>query len=172
MTALGSFLVDAGPPARADMAVVLAGDHYGRRILKAAELVKQGFAPQALVSGPENCCYGVYESELAIAFAVRHGYPQQYFISVPNPGLSTREEATFMIAELRKHNAHRIDVVTSDYHTRRAGRIYRSLAPDLEIHMVAAPDQYFAPERWWKTREGEKTFVQEWAKTVTSWFGI
>jgi hypothetical protein len=46
------------------------------------------------------------------------------------------------------------------------------LAPDLDIHMVGAPDRYFTPEAWWKTREGQKTFVQEWAKTIASWFGI
>lgn len=172
MAALGNFLVDAGPPVKADMILVLAGDHYGNRILKAAELVKQGFAPRALISGPKNCCFGVYESELAIAFAVRHGYPESYFIPVPNPGLSTAEEARYMIAELRKHNARRVDVVTTNFHTRRAGRIYRALAPDLEVHMVAAPDEFFTPDGWWKTREAEKTFVQEWAKTVTSWFGI
>jgi uncharacterized SAM-binding protein YcdF (DUF218 family) len=172
MSALGSYLVDAGPPAQADMIVVLAGDHSGGRILKAAELVKLGFAPQALVSGPENCCFGVNESELAIAFAVRRGYPDSYFISRPNAALSTREEAGVMIAEVRKRNLHRIDVVTSDFHTHRAERIYRAMAPDLEIHMVAAADRYFSPDRWWKTREGEKTFVQEWAKTVASWFGI
>lgn len=154
------------------MIVVLAGDHFGIRILKAAELVRQGFAPKALISGPENCCYGVRESELAIAFAVRQGYPASFFVSISNPGLSTREEANFMIAEVRRRNARRIDVVTSSYHTRRAGRIYRSLAPDLEFHMVAAEDQYFGPDRWWKTREGEKIFLQEWVKTVTDWFGI
>ena len=82
MTALGGYLVDAGPPAQAGMIVVLAGDHYGGRILKAAELVRQGVAPKVLVSGPENCCFGVYESELAIAFAVRHGYPDSYFVSL------------------------------------------------------------------------------------------
>ena len=46
-----------------------------------------------------------------------------------------------------KRHAHRIDIVTSDYHTRRAGNIYRAQAPGLEIHMVAAPDLYFSSRR-------------------------
>jgi uncharacterized SAM-binding protein YcdF (DUF218 family) len=103
---------------------------------------------------------------------VKHGYPESYFIAFPNQGLSTREEGALVVAELRKLGVHAVDIVTSNYHTRRAGRIYHALAPDLDIHMVGAPDRYFTPEAWWKTREGQKTFVQEWAKTIASWFGI
>ena len=172
LTALGNYLVEAGPAAHADIVVVLAGDYSGRRILKAAELIKGGLAPQALVSGPSNCCYGQVESDLAIAFAVKHGYPESYFIAFPNPGLSTREEVALLLPELRKRNVHTVDVVTSSYHTHRSGLIYRALAPDLDIHMVAATDRYFAPDGWWKTREGKKTFIQEWTKTIASWFGL
>jgi uncharacterized SAM-binding protein YcdF (DUF218 family) len=62
--------------------------------------------------------------------------------------------------------------VTSNYHTRRAGRIFRSKAPDLEIHMIAAPDRDFTPDGWWKTRQGQKVFLDEWIKTVATWFGL
>lgn len=172
MTALGNYLVEAGPPAHADLAVVLAGDLGGNRMLKAAELVKDGYAPQVLVSGPANCCYGLHESDLAIPFAVKHGYPQSYFVAFPNDSNSTLEEAQRIVLELRKRKVHSIDLVTSNYHTHRAGRIYRSLAPDLDIHMVAAPDANFTPDGWWKTREGRKTFLNEWAKTVAAWLGM
>lgn len=172
LSALGNYLVEAGPASQADIVVVLAGDSSGRRILKAADLIKGGLAPQALISGSSYCCYGQFESDLAIAFAVKHGYPASYFISFPNPGLSTREEGALIIRELRKRNAHSIDVVTSNYHTHRSGLIYRALAPDLDIHMVAAPDLYFAPDGWWKNREGKKTFLQEGTKTIANWFGL
>ncbi len=58
---------------------MLAGDGYGHRILRAAELVRQGLAPTVLVSGPEGL-YGYYESELAIPFAVERGYPRSWFL--------------------------------------------------------------------------------------------
>jgi hypothetical protein len=38
--------------------------------------------------------------------------------------------------------------------------------------MVAAPDLYFTPDGWWKNREGRKTFLLEWMKTVATWFGM
>ncbi len=172
LTALGGYLVAAGPATHADVAVVLAGGYSGRRILKGAELVRGGMAPYVLVSGPTNCCYGQVESEMAIRFAVQQGYPESYFVAVPNPGFSTREEGAFIVAELRKRHVHTVDIVTSNFHTHRSGLIYHALAPDLDIHIVAAPDQYFTPEGWWKTREGKKTFLQEWAKTVANWFGV
>jgi uncharacterized SAM-binding protein YcdF (DUF218 family) len=153
------------------MIVVLAGDYSGNRILTAGDLVRRGFASHALVSGPSGA-YGLHESDLAIPFAAKHGYPESYFLPLPNDGLSTREEAAAVLAALNQRNAHRIDIVTSDYHTHRAGNIYRAQAPNLEIHMVAAPDIYFSPGAWWKNREGRKTFLLEWMKTVAAWIGM
>jgi uncharacterized SAM-binding protein YcdF (DUF218 family) len=168
---LGGYLIQQETAQQADMIVVLAGDYAGNRILTAAEMVRRGLAPRALVSGPGDV-YGRYESELAIAFAVRHGFPESYFVPFPNDAKSTAAEADAVIPELRKFHAHRIDIVTSNYHTRRALDIYRSRGRDLEFHAVAAPDLYFSADGWWKNREGRKTFLVEWEKTVATWFGI
>lgn len=151
--------------------VVLAGDFFGNRILKAGEVVRQGFAPQALVNGPGEA-YGLRECDLAIQFAVQHGYPQSYFIAFPIEARSTLTEADAVVAELKRRKAHRVDIVTSDYHTRRAGNIFRGKAPDMEIHMIAAPDRDFGTDRWWKTREGRKVFATEWLKTLAEWVGL
>ncbi|HZS49773.1 MAG TPA: hypothetical protein VFA54_02855, partial [Bryobacterales bacterium] len=51
---IGEFLVVSDAPQNADIAVVLAGDGFGRRILKAAELVRQGYVPRVLVDGPRG----------------------------------------------------------------------------------------------------------------------
>jgi uncharacterized SAM-binding protein YcdF (DUF218 family) len=171
LAALGGYLVHAEAPARADAIVVLAGDYYGNRILTAASLVRQGFAPKALISGPADF-YGLHETDLAIPFAVRHGYPESYFVAVPNDSKSTVSEAEVMLAELRKLSAQRIDIVTSNYHTRRTASIYSSRAAGMEVHVVAAPDKYFSPGEWWKNREGRKVFLMEWMKTFGSWLGM
>jgi uncharacterized SAM-binding protein YcdF (DUF218 family) len=171
LSALGGYLIHDETPTQADMVVVLAGDYLGNRILTAADLVRRGLAPKALVSGPGDL-YGQYESDLAIAFAVHRGFPDSYFISFPNGSRSTAEEADAVIPELRKLHAHRIDIVTSNFHTRRAGNIYRARADDLNFHMIGAPDTYFSRDGWWKNREGRKTLLTEWEKTVATWFGI
>jgi uncharacterized SAM-binding protein YcdF (DUF218 family) len=171
LAALGGYLVRSEAPVPADLIVVLAGDFTGNRIVLGGDLVRMGFANQALISGPGGT-YGLHESELAIQFAVRQGYPASYFVPLPNEARSTQSEAAVVVPELRRRHASKIDIVSSNYHTRRAGNIFRSQAPDLEIHMVAAPDPYFTPDSWWKNRDGRKVFLLEWMKTVATWFGM
>ncbi|HXG34846.1 MAG TPA: YdcF family protein [Bryobacteraceae bacterium] len=171
LAALGGFLVRADPPGRAELAVVLAGDWWGNRILKAGELVRRGYVPRALVSGPDGA-YGYHECDLAIPFAVRRGFPEHWFVHLHHRGYSTREEAQAVLPELRRRGIRSVLIVTSDYHTRRAGAIYRSLAPDLQIRVVAAPDAFFRADTWWQTRQGRKQWFYEALKTVTGWFGF
>ena len=163
-------LIRDDAPAKADLAVVLAGDAYGRRVLRAGELVRGGFVPAALVSGPP--LYGVPESDLAIAFAVRNGYPAESFVSFPNSALSTRHEAAVILPELRRRNVRSFLLVTSDFHTARAGRIFRSGGRDLEMHVVAVPDEHFRTSSWWRTAEGMRIVFTEWSKTLATAAGI
>jgi uncharacterized SAM-binding protein YcdF (DUF218 family) len=171
LAALGRYLVRAEPPFQAEIAVVLGGDGFGNRMLKAAELVRQGYVPEVLVSGPPGF-YGTHESDLAVPFAVKKGYPESWFVRFPHESHSTREEAGAILSELERRGVRRFILVTSDYHTRRAGRIFRSLAPDREFRVVAAPDVFFEAESWWKSRQGSKQFVFEWMKTLAEWLGL
>lgn len=168
---LGSFLVKADAPQQADIAVVLAGDSEGNRILTAAQLVRRGDVPKVLVSGPSGI-YGYHECDLAIPFAVKHGYPESYFLHFENDARSTKEEAQAAVPRLRQLGVRKILLVTSDYHTRRAGKIFRAAAPDLQFIVVAAPDVSFTADGWWHNRQGQKTAFIEWVKTVTEPFGI
>ncbi len=171
LAAAGGYLVKAEPPQKADAALVLAGDSYGNRVLKGAELAREGYVPKVLVSGPSGN-YGFHESELAIPFAVKAGYPQSYFEGLESDARSTVDEAAATIAELRRRGIKDVLLVTSDYHTRRSGRIFRKAAPDIHFTVIAAPDVHFSAGAWWHDREARKTFLFEWEKTVAGWFGI
>jgi len=174
LPAIGNALVRDEGPVKADMAVVLAGDQSGNRICKAAELVKQGFVPAVLVSGPEF--YAMHESDAAIDLAVKHGYPGAWFIGLPNAALSTREEARAVLEELRRRNVRSFLLVTSDYHTARSARIYRDAEREMgggpSMRVVAAPDRYFHRDSWWRSRQSLKTVFMEWSKTVATAVGI
>src|SRR5262249_17802002 len=98
--------------------------------------------------------------------------PESFFISFPNDSNSTASESKALISELRRRGVRKIDLVTSSYHTRRAARLFHTQAPDLEVHTVESPDPYFTADGWWKEREGRKTFLLEWLKTLASWFGM
>jgi uncharacterized SAM-binding protein YcdF (DUF218 family) len=171
---LGYALVRDDGPAKADLAVVLAGDSYGHRIETAACLVKDGYVPAVLVSGP--LYYGVPECDLAIALMVRKGYPENWFLRLPNEARSTSQEALEVLEELRRRGVRSFLLVTSSYHTARAARAYRAAGRSRgggpRFRVVAAPDEFFRPREWWGSRDGQKIVVIEWLKTAAYRFGM
>jgi uncharacterized SAM-binding protein YcdF (DUF218 family) len=175
LPAVGYALIHDDGPAHADIAVVLGGDAYGHRILKAGELVRAGYVPLALVSGPPGN-YGYHECDLAIPFAVRRGFPAEWFVGLPHEGLSTKTEGLAVLAELRRRKVKSFLLVTSDYHSARARRIYlaeeRALGGGPNLRAVACRDEFFRADSWWRNRQGQKTVFVEWSKTVATVFGF
>jgi uncharacterized SAM-binding protein YcdF (DUF218 family) len=175
LTAVGRALVSDDGPAPADAAVVLAGDFTGHRMNGGAELVRKELVPVVLVSGPAGM-YGINEADAAIRFITARGFPADRFVAIRHTAMSTREEARVLLAELAKRQVTRVNVVTSNFHTRRARRIFleveRERGGGPQIRMVATPDPIFDPETWWHSREGCKTAFLEWTKAITSLVGI
>jgi uncharacterized SAM-binding protein YcdF (DUF218 family) len=171
LVAVGSYLVRTDAPQKADIALVLGGDGKGRRILGGAELAREGYTPQVLVSGPGSA-YGFHESDLAIQYAVRNGYPESYFRPMVHEGHSTRDEAEVAAPILRQMGAHTVLLVTSNFHTHRAGAVFRSVTPEIRYIVIGVPDDDFSVDGWWRNREGRKVALLEWTKPVANWFGI
>jgi uncharacterized SAM-binding protein YcdF (DUF218 family) len=169
--ATGSMLVNSESPRKADIAVVLGGDYMGNRVLKAAELVREGYAPKLILSRGMRF-YGQNESEAAAELAVRRGYDRKTMICLTTPVDSTSDEARTMVPKLREMGVHSVLLVTSPSHTARAARVFRRAAPDMEIHPVAAPDPHWCRGYWWTNRECEKTFFFESVKTLADFLRI
>jgi uncharacterized SAM-binding protein YcdF (DUF218 family) len=164
-------VLDEGP-AKADIAVVLAGDYSGRRVEKAAELVRAGYVPLVLVSGPKY--FDIHECDVAIAAEVRKGYPAAWFVPWPNASHSTRDEAASILQELSRRGVRSFLLVTSDYHSARAARIYRAAMPKTggpEMRVVAAADENFHEDSWWHNREAQKIVFFEWCKNLATALG-
>jgi uncharacterized SAM-binding protein YcdF (DUF218 family) len=175
LPAFGWALVRDDGPAKADIAVVLGGDPWGGRISKAGDMVRQGYVPAVLVSGPPGY-YDQHECEPEIAWAVRHGYPEAWFIPFPDEARSTQDEARILLPELQHRNVHRALIVTSDFHSRRAARIFlkteRTMGIAIDIRMITAPDREFHPATWWRDRQGKKVAFTEWTKTLAEAIGL
>ena len=169
LTAAGQFFIESDPVQHADAIVVLGGDEYGDRILKAGELRKAGYAPVVLVSGPLTLLG--HESDNMIEYARRNGLPNSLFTPLPHNKASTRAETAYLGQVLTSRGARQIILVTSLYHTRRAAKLMRLQNPSLHVIVVPAPDPFFSPGTWWHTRTGQKTFVYEWLKTVATALG-
>jgi len=169
---LGRALVEDDGPQKADCAVVLGGDGSGTRILKAAQLARDGYVPYILVDGT-NTLIG-HESDVTITYAEQKGYPAYLFrpLWLAPQIHSTMAEAKYVGEFLRKQGARKILLVTSNFHTRRAAGDFRRVNPWLKVVVVSASEPDFDPNGWWKNREGEKTFLLEWTKTVATWVGL
>ena len=171
LAAMGSFLVHSGLPYTADMILVIGGDYTGERILKGAELERDGYAPAVFISGGGSM-YGFHESDLAVQFVRDHGYTTQKFVPFRYPAANTVDEAQHVIPQLRAMGVHRYLLVTSPEHTARAGRVFRRVAPDLEVRVIAAPSSVWNGGRWWASREGRKLWLMEMSKTLADWFRL
>jgi uncharacterized SAM-binding protein YcdF (DUF218 family) len=174
LRALGQALVHDDGPAKADIAVVLGGDYTGARIEKGAGLVRQGYVPVVLVDGPSGF-YGTYESALAIQYIVAKGNPAEWFINFPIKASSTQKEAALVLPELQRRHVHSYLLVTSDFHSGRAGRIFRAaqraLGYDATMRIVVSHGSDFNADTWWHFREGKKAAFLEWCKTIATALG-
>lgn len=149
--------------------MALAGDDFGYRVLTAGRLVKEGWAPYALISGTPDLLQS--HAEITIAYAETKGFPRSYFRPFERDMVATRDETQDIAQWLKQQNVHKILLVTSNYHTARATYLMKKAAPWLEVRTVAAPDRYFTPDGWWRSRGGQRTFLLEWAKTLAAWSG-
>ena len=115
--------VDSGP-VKADFLVVLGGT--SDRAERAAELFKQGEAPEILVSGKGDCVSNEKLLE-------EEGVPEKA-ITLECGSHTTRENAEFSIPLLHALGAKPLIIVTSWYHSRRALMCFEHYAPDIKFY--------------------------------------
>lgn len=160
------FLVvnDAKP---ADVILVLAGGADARPA-RALELAAGGYAPRIVVDVPDRSqFYGRSELDLAREWAAKQAVAVEI---CPIHGLSTKEEASDVRPCLTAAHAHRVLIVTSDFHTRRAFSTLRRELPSYEFAIAAAYDPTQFGVRWWQHREWTKTTFYEWTRLI--WWEI
>lgn len=176
---LGGFLIDAQPPQRADLILVLGGDFWGSRVLTAAELARAGYAPIALISGPPY--RDRPEGEFAVEFLVDKGYPRELFQVFAHHANSTIEEAKSLRAELARREVKCVLLVTSAHHSRRAAIVLSLFCPGVRFISIPAPDPRYHAQQWWNDAASRDLFFSEWTKIlgtvalgvpayVASWF--
>ena len=160
--AIGDMLALSESPEKADLIYVLAGDFLGSRVLVGADLGARGYAPKVLLGGGRY--QNSYQGDLAIPFAVRHGYRQSLFVPIRLVARSTIEEAIEMEPVFRSLGAKRIILVTSNYHARRAALAFRLFLPGFHFYVVSAPEKIFDPAQWWKIKEDRQILFTEYWK--------
>jgi uncharacterized SAM-binding protein YcdF (DUF218 family) len=123
--------------------------------------------------------WGVTSGELARQQAAVLGISPTQIVVVSNRspagrGLlldSTLSESRLLLAECQKRNFRTIIVVTSNFHTRRAKRIFDRLFKDAGIRVLMHPsaDMSFRVDHWWTRRADARMWLLEMEKLVFSY---
>jgi len=152
-------------PEKSDAIVVLAGE-TNVRPARALDLLRQGMAPHVFLDAETRDV--IYNQRLVeIAQKYVNDLAEANRVSVcPITGYSTIAEADDVSRCLQPLGPHRVLIVTSEYHTRRALKIFRHRLPQYEFSAAAARNPAQFGEAWWTTREWAKVTFDEWAKML------
>jgi uncharacterized SAM-binding protein YcdF (DUF218 family) len=167
-------------PSHADGAIVLQGSLVSEdaRIAGAVRLLRQNVVDKILLSIPETGYWGQSLPGLARAYLEkRYGneIADRFEFCETGPSVdSTEQEARAIMPCIQKRQWRSIVVVTSNFHSRRAGMIWRrtwkQAKSHIEIRVDAVADPSFSPNGWWRHRLYAKTWFFESIKLATSVF--
>jgi uncharacterized SAM-binding protein YcdF (DUF218 family) len=153
-------------PLPSDVIVVLNGDRSDVRYSRGLELLKSNYGKTLLVDESNDfTLYGRTPVDLEQEFLQRSSAPAGVTVC-PMRGDSTRDETRFVARCLEPLGAKSVLIVTSDYHTRRAYAIFRSLLPKYQWSVTSAHDPKVFGAHWWGNREWAKYTVTEWSKLL------
>ena len=169
---LGALLIEDDAPAHADAIYVLGGAPFDRGTY-AADLLERGVAPIAYATGSNHSSIMkaegrlLTEAQLSCHAAVRAGAPAGSILPYPY-GTSTFEEAQGVLYHAQRIGADTIVVLTTDFHTRRVGKVFRKRFAGSGIHVLlaSAPSTEYDADRWWESEQGLLMVNNEYVKTL------
>lgn len=160
----GKWLV-VDEPRRSDVILVLAGE-MGRRPERALQLLEEGYASRVVIDVPARGTVFTF-SAIDLAKKYVQSLPRAAAISIcPVVGLSTKDEVQDVKKCLADQPAASVLLVTSDFHTRRALKIFRHELPAQAFSVAAAYDDTQFGVRWWTHRQWAKTAMDEWLRLL------
>lgn len=149
------FLVVNEKPHPADVIIVIAGGM--ERVPYGAELYKQGYAPKLLLSGDQTH----YMERQAISDRVPRND-----ILLETRSWTTLENARYCAEIMRAQGFKSAILVTSPYHTRRAGIIFREFFKDWRLTVCATPYNTSLATGWIKNEPVASKVITEYLKLV------
>jgi uncharacterized SAM-binding protein YcdF (DUF218 family) len=161
----------------ADAIVVLSGSAtYVERTSWAAKLYRENRAPLVIVTD-EKLMSGwsqveqrnLFFYELAVRELERQGVPARSIQIISDIGAGTFQECARIREAANELGLHRLLLVTSGYHTRRAlWSMTRGLETNLEVGIEGPPPGWLtpAPSKWWTSAWGWKMVAAEYVKLV------
>ena len=179
----GRFLQHEDPLEHADAIFVLAGTRLVRP-LEAVDLYKAGWAPLIVLSPgrlePSERLIrdkGIAfpsESELLRSTLMHLGVPASALAISDESVDNTASEANLLRAMVIARHWHRVIIVTSKLHVRRAGFAFRRGLAGTGATPIMRASRYDPsdPAHWWQKRADLRFTVSEWVKLILYWFGL
>jgi uncharacterized SAM-binding protein YcdF (DUF218 family) len=180
---LGSLLSREDPLQRADTIFVFAGTRM-ERALEAAELYLEGYAPSVVlteevpdggVAALEDRGFDLLShAEMSRDMMVRLGVPSDAILIAPGLHNSTAAEARTLRSLARLRGWRRIILVTSKFHTRRAGLAAGRELSRMGTEIILRGSRYDPadPAHWWRTRRDARSVAVETQKLVAYWLRL
>ncbi|MDY0019434.1 MAG: YdcF family protein [Anaerolineae bacterium] len=170
----GPLLVRADAPCQADAIVVIGGDHKPDRVRRAVELYQQGYAPVVIISAGTQVAEGeeiLPEAEVMRRQAVAMGMPESALL-IEDQSQSTFQNAYYTAELLRARGYDSILLVTSTYHSRRAGHIFGEVfEATVSISVQPSPADPCAI-CWWFHADQARVVLYEYYNWGRYWLGI
>ncbi|HQV74050.1 MAG TPA: ElyC/SanA/YdcF family protein, partial [Flavobacteriales bacterium] len=172
MRSMGAFLIRTDTDRHVDVLYVLGGAPFDRGN-EASVVLAHGFAPIAYCTGSSiqqsDRALGIMltEADLTRASAINAGADPRKILPYPY-GTSTREEAAGVLRHAQHLGADTIMVLSTDFHTRRVGKVFRErfAGSGITVLVHAAPSSEYDPDHWWNTEQGLLMVNNEYVKTV------
>jgi uncharacterized SAM-binding protein YcdF (DUF218 family) len=156
----------------ADLIYLLNGDP-NLRPFRAADLYRRGFAPVVAIARAGDSpmvTLGLQANttDMCIGVLTKLGVPSANIVQLKSQGGvgSTFDEAQMLRSYVRQHSAHNVIIVTSAFHTRRAGWIFRRVLRDTPVHVIMSPieDRKYSVSNWWTREDGQIAVNDEYVK--------
>ncbi len=165
-------LVASDPlPAHAQVAVMLDGPTQGviARSNLSLSLLQQGRVDHVMFSVGKVRLWGEWLPDMVRGYVERNygeDIARRAVVCEMNTD-STIEEAAALRTCLLERGWTSVIVVTSQYHSRRARRIWnRHMGPPFTISVFGVGDADYDPSNWWRNRHEAKTWLLEVTKSV------
>jgi hypothetical protein len=176
----GDLLISSDPePQHVEAAIVLQGSIAAEkaRIAGAISLLQRGIADRALLSVPQESYWGQSIPAAARSFLERtYGNDLAERVDFCETGAdvdSTAQEAEALLPCIQEQHWSSVVIVTSDYHTRRAGMLWKRMNrsnPKIHIWIEGVADPEFQ-QPWWRRRQSAKIWLMETSKLLWSVLG-
>lgn len=162
----GRVLVSVGHVGPADAVMVLSGERQGWRLAAGVDALRLSGADRLVVSidalgpvsDPRPDVLRYLEDQGVSPATVRFVVGAQ----------STADEAGFAAALARRCGWRSLIVVTSPYHTGRAGWTFRRAIGDAAEVTTVASGEPFGPWTWWSRERDTEAVLLEWVKGLAS----